>query len=70
MAMRWPCVDLVGSRLLESPRAGTAGSRASRRRARARRVAVRHAQLHSLSLRQWLLHGVGAHVPKINLQEC
>eukprot|EP00969_Alexandrium_andersonii_P324989 14360088-Alexandrium_andersonii.AAC.1 len=61
MAMRWPCADLAGSGSLESSCVGTAGSRASRRRARARRVAVRHAQLHSLGLRQWLLHGESAH---------
>eukprot|EP00969_Alexandrium_andersonii_P051646 2268005-Alexandrium_andersonii.AAC.1 len=57
MAMRWPCADLASTGLLESPCVSNTESRASRRRARARRVAVRHAQLHSLGLRRWLLHG-------------
>eukprot|EP00969_Alexandrium_andersonii_P177462 7847352-Alexandrium_andersonii.AAC.1 len=70
MATRWPCADLASMGSLESPCVGTAGSRASRRCARARRVAVRHAQLHSLSLRRWLLHGESAHFTKISLQEC
>eukprot|EP00969_Alexandrium_andersonii_P315850 13955669-Alexandrium_andersonii.AAC.1 len=70
MAMHRPCADLASMSSLESPCVGTAGSRASRRRARARRTAVRHAQLHSLRLRRWLLHGEGARSTKISLQEC